>query len=278
VRVRFHVTIGAKYYHGCYYAPYFWRIDDVALVTNAARWLTPAALSGEVAPSETQSLALAFDADSLPCGDYTETLRITTNDPAHPSFDEPVILRVSDATPALAASLLSSSAEPGAVRLAWAAPAAGALAVERRTDASGWQPAGAPERDGAGAATFVDTVVEPGGRYAYRLVQTLGGATAYTAETWVDVPWPRVLALEGARPNPAVRDVSVAFSLPDGAPARLALVDVAGRVVASRDVGALGPGPHVVPLGDAARLRAGVYLLRLMHGGRTLVRKCAITP
>lgn len=53
------------------------------------------------------------------------------------------------------------------------------------------------------------------------------------------------------------------FMLPDAGPARLDLVDVAGRLVETREVGSLGPGRHVFTLGR--NLRPGMYLVRLSH-------------
>ncbi|MGH7741162.1 MAG: T9SS type A sorting domain-containing protein [Candidatus Eiseniibacteriota bacterium] len=82
-------------------------------------------------------------------------------------------------------------------------------------------------------------------------------------------------ALHGARPNPSAGHLSVAFSLPDGSPAELELVDIAGRRVYQRDVGALGAGLHVVPI-EHAGLPAGVYAVRLTQHGRTLTSKVSV--
>jgi uncharacterized repeat protein (TIGR01451 family) len=78
------------------------------------------------------------------------------------------------------------------------------------------------------------------------------------------------LALEGARPNPARGVISVAFSLPNTERATLELIDIAGRRVARREVGSLGPGRHVLALGGSPRLRSGLYFLRLIQGQRVL--------
>jgi glycerophosphoryl diester phosphodiesterase len=70
------------------------------------------------------------------------------------------------------------------------------------------------------------------------------------------------LALDAARTGPS-RDgsVQVEFSLPDGAPSRLELLDIAGRLVASTEVGSLGPGRHEFALGR--QLRSGIYFVQL---------------
>ena len=84
-------------------------------------------------------------------------------------------------------------------------------------------------------------------------------------------------ALYGAQPNPARDRLSVSLALPSAAPARLELLDLNGRRVLSRDVGALGAGYHVVPLDrDVAKLPAGVYALRLSQAGRVVNQKVSI--
>ena len=44
------------------------------------------------------------------------------------------------------------------------------------------------------------------------------------------------------------------------------LVDVTGRRIVARDVGALGPGHHVVDLLEVAGIRSGIYFIRLGQG------------
>ena len=80
------------------------------------------------------------------------------------------------------------------------------------------------------------------------------------------------LALRGAAPNPARGDaVTVTLSLPEAAAgARLDVLDVSGRRVWSERLDALGPGTHQVRLKPQKAFPAGLYLLRLQHGGREL--------
>jgi hypothetical protein len=93
----------------------------------------------------------------------------------------------------------------------------------------------------------------------------------------VDIPRP-VLALYGARPNPAIQDLNVYFSLFSSAPATIVVYDVAGRRVAGTEVGRLGPGHHFVNLSEGRRIRAGVYWILLTQGGRTLTAKAVVIP
>ena len=52
----------------------------------------------------------------------------------------------------------------------------------------------------------------------------------------------------------------------DGRAPRLVMLDVAGRALISREVGAMGPGVHTLELAEAGSLRPGVYFLRLAQG------------
>ncbi len=87
---------------------------------------------------------------------------------------------------------------------------------------------------------------------------------------------PVAFALRGATPNPASGELSIQFSLVRPGPATLALIDVAGRTVASQDVGRMGPGEHAVRMGSA-RLAPGVYLVRLTQFGRSVGTRVVIT-
>lgn len=81
----------------------------------------------------------------------------------------------------------------------------------------------------------------------------------------------------GAWPNPSRGAVTVALSLPaGGAGATLDWVDLAGRRVASRQLGALGAGTHGIALSAGRALAPGMYLLRLSRSGETSTRKLAV--
>jgi len=90
------------------------------------------------------------------------------------------------------------------------------------------------------------------------------------------VPATVSFGIDGFRPDPAVGEVSVGFALESAAPARLELLDVAGRRVLAEEVGPLGPGQHVLRLERASSLPAGVYLLRLTQSGRVVSTRSAI--
>src|SRR5258706_4643383 len=120
---------------------------------------------------------------------------------------------------------------------------------------------------------FEDANVQPGARYGYRLGVRERGTEKFYGETWVSVP-ELALALEGLRPNPAVGELAAAFTLPSVSPARLELLDVAGRMWLAREVGDLGVGSHLVRLGRT--VPAGLYWLRLTQGGCSLFARGAV--
>lgn len=122
-----------------------------------------------------------------------------------------------------------------------------------------------------GEVDFNDAAVVPGRHYRYAL--SLDAGARRLGETPVDVPFAPAFALAGAYPNPAVRDLSLAFSLLDASPARLDVFDLAGRRITGRDVGAMGAGRHLLPLG---RFTPGVYVVRLTEGARSATIRAAV--
>lgn len=163
-------------------------------------------------------------------------------------------------------SVASAESTPEEVRIRWHVSGETSASVERREGAGGWQAIAQVEIDGGGFMSFIDRHVTPGLDYGYRLAfssGTLGG------ETSVSVPAAFALALEGARPNPAVGALWVAFTLPSNEQAQLELYDLAGRKLFAREIGARGAGRHVIRLDDGA-LAPGLYWAALTQGAHTL--------
>ena len=71
------------------------------------------------------------------------------------------------------------------------------------------------------------------------------------------------LALSAPRPNPARGSISLDVTLPDDSPARVELLDVAGRVQWTRAV--QGEGTRAIALEDLASLPPGLYFARVTH-------------
>ncbi len=171
-------------------------------------------------------------------------------------------------------ALVSAEASLERVRLTWHVPAGSAFqaTVMRSGEGAELAPVGEVAADAQGMLRYEDREVKPGARYRYRLARVREEALELLAEAVVEIPWPAALALLAARPNPAPGVLRVALVLPSAQRAVLELLDVGGRRLASREVGALGPGAHVVELAEGGRLAPGVYLVRLTQGraSRTL--------
>ena len=134
----------------------------------------------------------------------------------------------------------------------------------------------------AGADTvYVDAAAA---LYYYKLcaVDVHGNASGFTlllpsGTTGVAGGASPAFALEGVRPNPSRGEpLSVAFTLPTAASARFELVDISGRRVVEREVGALGAGRHSVAIAPDRRLAPGLYLLRLTQGRNVSVTRVAV--
>lgn len=84
-----------------------------------------------------------------------------------------------------------------------------------------------------------------------------------------------------ASPNPASRETLLRFTLPARADVSLRMYDAAGRLVCAIAGGALPAGDHAArwDLNDdhGRAVGAGLYFARLQVGGRTLVRRVAVT-
>lgn len=171
-----------------------------------------------------------------------------------------------------AISLVRADANAGLVRLVWSgALAAGDVALERRGPSSGWEAIANLIADGDGRFEYEDRAVRPGERYGYRLVVREEDGVAFVAEAWIEVPQAPRFGLSGLRPNPAAGKPIVAFTLPDGAAARLEMLDLHGRRIAFREVGDLGSGQHLLDLAPDRDVPPGVYLIRLTRAGSSLV-------
>lgn len=102
-----------------------------------------------------------------------------------------------------------------------------------------------------------------------------------TGGSTVAVPAPEAppasLALEHVGPNPARgAALTIRFALAHAGAARLELLDVSGRRLAVRDVGALGAGEHAVTLAPAAHPGPGLYFVRLQQAGESRVRRVTL--
>ena len=124
----------------------------------------------------------------------------------------------------------------------------------------------------AGAVSIVWNGMRVGAPAYLGMAPDLGARESPSGST-VSVPPPSPpagLAFAGVRPNPSANGVAISFTLPDRSPARIEVVDLAGRRLVVRELGALGQGKHVVRLTELRGLPAGVYQVRLVQGARSV--------
>jgi hypothetical protein len=220
---------------------------------------------GPLFPAARMSASAAFDQPTLKLAVYGGAGLFTAGDTW--------LLQLDQRVPTLA-SLVSTNAEPGRVELAWEIPSSASARVYRKVGDGPWTGLDLLTPDGTGRIAYVDLDVIAGSRYGYRLGLLEPGGEVFAGEVWVDVPEAARFALRGMTPNPAPAGAGlIAFSLPDASPARLEVVDIAGRQVFSREVGSLGRGEHALRVSGAQPLAPGVYLVRLTQGGRSLTAK-----
>lgn len=175
-------------------------------------------------------------------------------------------------TPGTQVALRASRVTPTQVELSWSGLAALQPASVVRADADEpFHVLASLTADASGGVAYRDATVVPGKHYRYSL--SIEAGARRLGEASIDVPFAPAFALAGAHPNPAVGELSLAFSLLDAAPARLEVFDLAGRRVAGRDVGALGAGRHLLSVGQ---LVPGAYLVRLSSGSRSVTSRVAV--
>jgi len=90
-------------------------------------------------------------------------------------------------------------------------------------------------------------------------------------------PHPRTtsLALSAPRPNPARGAVALDVTLPDDSPARIELLDVAGRVVRTQAV--QGAGAHTISIDGIAAIAPGLYFARVSTRAGTMATRVVVS-
>ena len=157
------------------------------------------------------------------------------------------------------------------------------------TGALAWDPAGVAVSTGPGAQILPVIAAEPDGGALVAWQDGRGGfapAISFQRLSAQGLPmWAQNtvgvgsglmsgLALSGIHPNPARREFSASFSLPDAGPALLELLDVSGRRVASLEVGGQNAGPRSAML--RAPARPGLYFVRLVHASGTRMTRVVL--
>lgn len=125
-----------------------------------------------------------------------------------------------------------------------------------------------PEQGFVGTTRFVYSVGDGRNGLAAAVVNVV-----VASSVGVDPIGTPALALGRISPNPSGGEMRVNFTLHEAAPASLQLVDVLGRKVVEMNVGAFGPGQHVVTLAPKGNLGPGVYFLRLSQGSERATQR-----
>ena len=183
--------------------------------------------------------------------------------------------RLVDAPVATQLALVGAEIVGGKPQMTWfsADGANERMDLYRRAVPGDFELVGALVADGTGMISYTDANAEPGHSYEYQIALTSGGVERRMGTVWVDVPLTaafgvRRIADSGRGPL----QFSVTLSSP--APARLELVDVTGRKIASQDLSGLTAGEHRVQLDASAR--PGVYWARLSQAGKLVSTKVAL--
>ena len=189
-----------------------------------------------------------------------------------------------DDPPPAPASLVSVNVQAGEVHLEWAGreihqPTAH---VYRKPQGGSWSQIGTVVPDGSNAISFVDTDAPSSGTCRYEVgftadqgEQVAGAVDVVLSTTGLPPSAAKLaLALHGARLT--ADRLEVAFGLADESSARLDLLDLAGRRVASRDVTAFGSGEHRATLAGPSVPPSGIYWVRLSQRGEFRVLRVAI--
>jgi hypothetical protein len=227
-----------------------WMLADSSGALPRARWAAAAAFDAE------HDRVVVLNGTYDPCGEPTDIV-LWDDWEMHSADPVPEPL-----------ALASVERHPQSVSLAWHARSSSGFtgAVARRTADTPWRTM-APVTQGAdGTVRFEDTSVSPGAHYDYRVTWSVGPAARTTEAVSADVPALHFALQHG--PNPSLVGIRVSFSLPDAAPAELAVLDVTGRTVAAQAVGDLGPGDHDLQLIGPGRLHPGHYWIRLKRGSQ----------
>jgi hypothetical protein len=101
-----------------------------------------------------------------------------------------------------------------------------------------------------------------------------GGAVRYYGAVTLRVPEGLALSLTGFVPNPVAGSPRLVYALPTAAPARIEVLDLAGRRVYERALDSTA-GEHVAAF-DGVTLAPGMYVLRLTQGTRSVTARAVV--
>ncbi len=155
-----------------------------------------------------------------------------------------------------------------------------ALDLERATAIAGpWRAIAVERRQDSGTNLALDRDIEPGRQYWYRLRLALNDGSIATSEIiFGRSDRIRTSDITEVAPNPSFGSFQVHLSIALDGPARLTVVDIAGRTVATLLDAKRIPGRYVVTWNAnvPAHAPAGIYFVQLSTLDRSVVRRMAI--
>ena len=129
--------------------------------------------------------------------------------------------------------------------------------------------------------SFLDSAVEPGRSYAYRIAAVdASGHETWMASAQATAAGAPALALRRAQPNPFDRETRLDFTLPRASAVRLTVTDIHGRRVRELIAGDLGAGEHRARWDGrddrGRRAATGIYFATLDAGGTVIRSRLAL--
>ncbi len=253
-------------------------VAHVAARPAAPAYLTPASTATEYAVDVSTAI------DATRTADWYSAFFVRAWIGPYSSIDSDVEYgRSVDNIPPPAPTPFTAAYASGATYLHWGASTAPDFATFRlyRGASSGFTP-GAGNLVSASADTGYVDVGPAGSWYKVSAVDLDGNEGGWSVlgpgrTSSVAPGEPLAFALEGMRPNPASsRSLVVRFTLPTATPARIELLDVAGRAVVTRVVGGMGAGVHALDLARDGRVAPGLYFVRLEQGTRRATARTTV--
>ena len=148
--------------------------------------------------------------------------------------------------------------------------------VERCDDGVSWADIGDAAVGGSGLAEFVDSAIESGRRYGYRLRYMSSAGEQLTPDTWITIPSDKRGFRFTLSPNPVRGPLLVSFDLVAAGSVDLAIYDIRGAIRWQHKFGRFDAGHHAFQLDAIAQLPAGRYLVCMLSGHDRVVRPIVV--
>jgi hypothetical protein len=181
-----------------------------------------------------------------------------------------------DAPVATLVDLVSVVAAPGRVDLVGlVAGSPGARAtIHRRAESGASIILTELESGPDGRVQYTDRDVVAGARYGYRLAVQVDGREVMSSEVVALLPGQPRLSL--SVPYPGDETLAATVELAGGGPGLLEVMDLSGRRLAQLRIEGMGPGMHHLSIPEARGFPAGVYMMRLSEGDRSITRRACV--